>query len=56
MLEAMRVYRDVGYDGAIMPDHLPRHADDPDQRQAFAYAYGYVRALIQAVDAEARDA
>ncbi|MHB9134658.1 MAG: mannonate dehydratase [Armatimonadota bacterium] len=52
MLQAMRAYRDIGYDGTIMPDHLPLHPNDPEQRQAFAYAYGYIRGLIQAVDGE----
>jgi mannonate dehydratase len=51
MLQAMRVYKEVGYDGMIMPDHVPTHPDDPQQRQGFAFAYGYIRGLIQAVDA-----
>lgn len=52
MLKAMRVYKEVGYDGMVMPDHLPNHPDDPEQRESFAFAYGYIRALIQAVAAE----
>jgi mannonate dehydratase len=47
-VKAMRVYREVGYDGMIMPDHVPRSPDDPEQRQAFAYCYGYIKALLQA--------
>jgi mannonate dehydratase len=31
---------------------MPRHADDPGSLQAFAFGYGYIRALIQAVNAE----
>jgi len=53
MLDALRAYRDVGYDGMIMPDHVPGHPDDPTQREAFAFTYGYIRGLIQAVSAEA---
>ena len=34
-----------------MFDHLPRHDDDPNGRQAFAFGYRYIRALIQAVEA-----
>jgi mannonate dehydratase len=34
----------------MMPDHVPQHPDDPGGYQAFAFAYGYIRALIQAVD------
>jgi mannonate dehydratase len=35
----------------VMPDHVPRHPDDPDGHQAFAFGYDYITALIQAVDA-----
>jgi mannonate dehydratase len=35
----------------LMPDHMPRHKDDPGGLQAFAFALGYIKALIQAVDA-----
>ena len=52
MVRAMRVYKEVGYGRTIMPDHLPGHPDDPTQREGFAFAYGYIRALIQAVAAE----
>jgi len=49
MVQAMRVYREVGYDQMIMPDHMPTHADDPESLQAFAFGYGYIKALIQSV-------
>jgi mannonate dehydratase len=52
-VRAMRVYREVGYSHMIMPDHMPSHPDDPNSYQAFAFAYGYIRALMQAVNAEA---
>lgn len=52
MLAALRVYRDVGYDGMLMPDHVPK-LDIPEfSAQAFAFAFGYIRALMQAVAAE----
>ena len=47
--KAMQVYKDVGYSYMMMPDHVPQHPDDPGGDQAFAFAYGYIRALIQAV-------
>ena len=50
MVKAMLVYRDLGYSYMMMPDHVPYHGDDPGGSQAFAFAYGYIRALIQAVD------
>ncbi|HEY3132924.1 MAG TPA: mannonate dehydratase [Acidobacteriota bacterium] len=52
MLQALRVYKEVGYDGMMMPDHVPRIDGDAGQAQAFAYTFGYIKALIRAVDAE----
>jgi mannonate dehydratase len=52
-LAIMRVLRDTQFAGAICPDHMPRHSDDPGSLQAFAFGYGYIKALIQAVNAEA---
>jgi mannonate dehydratase len=49
MRRALQVYREVGYDGMLMPDHVPKHPEDPGQLQAFAFCYGYIRALIQSV-------
>ena len=52
MLKAMRVYKEVGYDGMMMPDHVPQ-VEGVDSSQGFAYAFGYIKALIAAVSAEA---
>ncbi len=52
MLRALRVYRDMGYDGMLMPDHVPRIPGDAGGQQAFAYSFGYIKALIAAIDAE----
>jgi mannonate dehydratase len=49
MAAVMRTLKQVGYPYMVMPDHLPRHDDDPRQDQAFAFGYGYIKALIQAV-------
>jgi len=49
-VKAILVYKEVGYPYMMMPDHVPQHPDDPGGAQAFAFAYGYIRALIQAVD------
>jgi mannonate dehydratase len=35
-----------------MPDHVPKIEGDEGGRQAFAFAFGYIRALIQGVYAE----
>ena len=53
MLKAMRVYKEVGYDGMMMPDHVPAIVGDLRGAQGFAYAFGYIKALIAAVNAEA---
>jgi mannonate dehydratase len=50
--EVMRILRDTQFTGSICPDHMPRHADDPGGLQAFAFGYGYIQALVQAVNAE----
>ena len=49
----MKTLRDVHYSHAILPDHVPSipdHPDDPGRKQAFAYGFGYIKALIQAVN------
>ena len=51
MVEVMRTLKQVGYQYMVMPDHMPHHDDDPRQDQAFAFGYGYIKALIQAVEA-----
>ena len=52
MLKAMRVYKEVGYDGLMMPDHVP-HIEGVDSMTGFVFAFGYIKALIAAVSAEA---
>ena len=53
MIQAMRVYKEVGYDGMIMPDHVPKIEGDASGHQAFAFAFGYIQAVIQMVAQEA---
>ena len=48
-LAAIRTYKEAGYDGMLMPDHVPKIDGDEGSRQAFAFAFGYIRALIQMV-------
>lgn len=49
MLEAIRVYRDVGYEYMLMPDHVPGLAGGNARRVGFAYCYGYINAALQSV-------
>jgi mannonate dehydratase len=51
MLQALRVYKEVNYTDMLMPDHVPIIEGDEGGRQAFAFAFGYIRGLMQAVDA-----
>ena len=53
MLKAMRVYKEVGYEYMIMPDHVPRIEGDAGGHRAFAFEFGYIAAAIQMVRDEA---
>ena len=50
MIKAAMTYREVGYPYMLMPDHVPQHQDDPRRYQGFAFAYGYIKATIQALE------
>ena len=57
MLECMRAYRDVGYDGVCRPDHIPTMEGDSNDRPMYSqigrlYAIGYITGLREAVYAE----
>ena len=49
-VKAIQVYKEVDYSGMLMPDHVPQAPGDPGGEQSFAFCFGYIRALIQAVD------
>ena len=48
MVRAMRTFREVGFDGPMVEDHVPEMAGGPAQRPAKAFALGYMRAVVQA--------
>lgn len=53
MVEAMRAYREVGFEGPMRPDHVPQLIGEDDGSPGYTmlgrlYAYGYIRGLIQA--------
>ena len=53
MVKAMRTYKEVGYNGVLIPDHIPQlYLDTMWGHQAHAFALGYIKALIQAVESE----
>ncbi len=49
LFEIARILRDVGYEGMLMPDHVPSHPDDPQSLQAFAFAIGHIKGILQAL-------
>jgi mannonate dehydratase len=51
-LKIMRILRDVQFNGSICHDHKPSHPDDPGKLQAYAFGYGYIKALIHTVNSE----
>jgi mannonate dehydratase len=46
----IKTLHDVKYSYAIHPDHMPKHRDDKGSKEAFAFAFGYIQAMIQAVN------
>jgi mannonate dehydratase len=57
MLECMRAYRDVGYEGVCRPDHVPTMGSDSNERPGYSsigrlFAIGYLKGLREAVYAD----
>lgn len=53
MPRALRTYREVGFDGMVMPDHVPQIVGDVGGQKAFAFCHGYIQALLQQLRSEA---
>lgn len=49
MFRNMQALKEVGYEHMCVPDHAPGHKDPDSYRQAFAFEFGYIKAMIQAV-------
>jgi len=50
-VKALKVYREVGYEDLLMPDHSPRvpgEENEQSQRENFPFEFGYIRGLIDA--------
>lgn len=53
MYQVMRALREVGYNGSIVPDHIPHLAgDDGIRRAGTAYCIAYLRALLRRANQE----
>jgi mannonate dehydratase len=57
MYQAMKAYYDIGFKGAIRPDHVPTMAGDSNEHAGYSnvgilYALGYIRGLMDAVSRE----
>lgn len=51
MVGALRTLADVNYDAMVMPDHVPEVPGDKSATLAsFAFAYGYIRGLMQSIE------
>lgn len=50
--EIIRTLRDVDYAGMVMPDHTPHHDDPASYLQGHAFAFGYVKGVIQTIGNE----
>ena len=50
MYPVMRALQEVGFRGVVIPDHIPRMADDP--RLGTAYTIGYMKALLRRAEEE----
>jgi mannonate dehydratase len=53
MFNCLKVLRDTGWEGTLLPDHNPVNPDDPNKLQAYAFSYGYVEGLLRAAKEEA---
>jgi mannonate dehydratase len=53
MYEIMKVLDEVNFDGMVVPDHVPVcHGSEAGPKTGEAFIFGYIRALMQAVESE----
>ena len=50
MVEVARSLWKVDYPYMLMPDHMPQHPDDKGGYQSYAFAYGYIKAILQSLE------
>jgi len=54
MLECMKAYRDIGFEGVLRPDHVPTMEGDSNEHAGYSsigrlFAIGYIKGLREAV-------
>ena len=54
MLDCLRAYKEVGYEGVFRPDHVPTMAGDSNEQEGYSisgrlFALGYIKGLLEAV-------
>jgi mannonate dehydratase len=49
MIKAMQIYKEVGFEGTMIPDHSPRVTCQEPWHAGMAFALGYMRAAMQMV-------
>lgn len=49
MAASLKLYRDLGYPYMVMPDHAPDVSGRDPKGVAFAYCYGYIAGVLQAL-------
>lgn len=50
MFKVLQALKNVGYDGAVNPDHMPKLiGDTPNRNAGRAFAVGYIKALLSAL-------
>ena len=50
MWRALKVYAEVGYKYMLMPDHVPKVSGKDPEAAGFAFCFGYIAALLQALE------
>jgi mannonate dehydratase len=53
MYQVMKAMRAVDFDGVFIADHIPTMGNPP--RIGTAYTIGYMKAMLERVNAEAKD-
>jgi len=52
IFQALRLFKKHGFEGVLIPDHTPEMTCDASWHAGMAYALGYMRAAMRAVEEE----